>query len=68
MESHEATPGMLVRVKRDNRRPEFNGMVGVIKQRFGDPNYAALDVRLEDGRLVLFWYHQLERVEGALRA
>ena len=68
MESHEATPGMLVRVKLDNRRPEFNGMVGVIKQRFGDPNYAALDVRLEDGRLVLFWYHQLERVEGALRA
>ena len=26
----EACPGMLVRVKHDNRRPEFNGMVGVI--------------------------------------
>ncbi len=68
MESHEASRGMLVRVKHDNRRPEFNGMVGVIKQRFGDPNYAALDVRLEDGRLVLFWYHQLEKVDEALTA
>jgi hypothetical protein len=68
VESHEARRGVLVRVKDDRRRPEFNGMVGVIKQRFGDPNYAALDVQLEDGRLVLFWYHQLEKVEETIPA
>ena len=68
LESHEARPGMLVRVKHDSRRPEFKGMVGIIKQRFGDPNYAALDIQLEDGRLELFWHHQLEKLEEAMTA
>ena len=68
LESHEAHPGMVVRIKDDNSRPEFKGMVGVIKHRFGHPDYAALDVRLEDGRLELFWHHQLEKVEDSTTA
>ncbi len=68
MESQEARPGMVVMVEHDNRRPEFVGMVEVIKQGFGGPNHAALDVQLEDGRFELFWYHQLEKVKDTLTA
>ncbi len=59
----EARPGMLVRVVEDKRRPEFEGMLGTIRRSFGHSNYPALDVQLEDGRLELFWFHQLEKAE-----
>jgi hypothetical protein len=62
MESHEARPGMRVRVMEGHRRSEYVGMVGTIKQRYGPSVYAALDVQLEDGRSQLFWHHDLERV------
>jgi hypothetical protein len=38
-------------------------MVGTIEHRFGHPEYLALDVRLDDGRLELFWPHKLESAE-----
>ena len=60
---HEARPGMLVRVIEDKRRPEFEGMLGTIKGSFGHSDYPALDVQLENGRLELFWFHQLENAE-----
>jgi hypothetical protein len=63
--SQDARPGMRVRVHNSYRNPQFEGMLGTIKNCFGDPEYPALDVRLDDGRLELFWIHQLERVEGA---
>jgi hypothetical protein len=59
----EARPGMLVRVAEDKRRPEFEGMLGTIKGSFGHSDYPALDVQLENGRLELFWFHQLEKAE-----
>jgi len=37
-------------------------MFGTVKGSFGDPEYPALDVQLEDGRLELFWFFQLEKV------
>jgi hypothetical protein len=61
--AHEARPGMLVRVVEDKRRPEFEGMLGTIKGSFGHSDYPALDVQLENGRLDLFWCHQLEKAE-----
>lgn len=61
--AHEARPGMLVRVVEDRRRPEYEGILGTIKGSFGHPDYPALDVQLENGRMELFWYHQLEKVE-----
>jgi hypothetical protein len=61
--AHEALPGMLVRVLEDRRRPEHEGKRGVIKGTFGNADYPALDVQLENGRMELFWYHQLEKAE-----
>lgn len=63
MRSHEARPGIVVRVYKSYRKPEFEGMLGTIKNCYGDPEYPALDVQLEDGRLELFWFHQLEKIE-----
>jgi hypothetical protein len=54
---------MLVRVSEDRRRPEYEGKLGIIKASFGNPDYPALDVQLENGRMELFWYHQLEKAE-----
>ena len=61
MESHEALPGTAVRVRPDTRRTEFWGMRGIIGQSFGAAEHPALDVRLENGRLELFWFYQLDR-------
>jgi hypothetical protein len=60
--AQEARSGMRVRVVEDTRRPEFEGMFGTVKGSFGAPEYPALDVKLEDGRLELFWFYQLEWV------
>jgi hypothetical protein len=40
-------------------------MGGIIEQCWGSPDYRALDVRLEDGRSELFWFHQLDTVAPA---
>ena len=61
MESHEALVGTRVRVLESERRAELRGMLGTIEHRFGQPDYLALDVRLDDGRLELFWAYRLER-------
>jgi hypothetical protein len=46
-----------------DRRAELRGMYGTIEQRFGQADYVALDVRLDDGRLELFWAHGVESAE-----
>ena len=61
--AYEARPGTLVRVVEDKRRPEYEGKLGTIKGTFGHSDYPALDVQLENGRLELFWFHQLEKAE-----
>jgi len=66
--SHEALPGVRVRVSHDDRRLDLRGMVGTVEKSFGHADYAALDVRLDDGQLVLFWHHQLEKADEALGA
>ncbi len=63
MESHEALIGARVKVLETDRRAELRGMFGTIEQRFGQPEYLALDVRLDDGRLELFWADKLESAE-----
>jgi hypothetical protein len=60
LESHEAFIGARVRVLETDRRAELRGMFGTIERRFGHPEYLALDVRLDDGQLELFWAHGLE--------
>ena len=63
MQSHEALIGARVRVLETDRRADLRGMFGTIEHRFGHPEYLALDVRLDDGRLELFWAHGLESAE-----
>jgi len=60
MVSEEATIGARVRVGESGWR----GLTGTISARWGNPEYLALDVLLEDGRTQLFWHHELEGLDG----
>ena len=62
LQSHEARKGITVRVKEGHWKSKFGGMRGTVEQRWGAPEYPALDVRLENGRLELFWFHELDKV------
>ncbi len=68
MQSHEVLIGARVRVLETDRRPQLRGMFGTIEHRFGQADYVALDVRLDDGRLELFWPHGGESAEEAEKA
>jgi hypothetical protein len=68
MEGYEARPGTAVQVKEGYRRPELEGMGGIIEHCWGSPDYLAVDVRLEDGRSELFWFHQLDTAAPARTA
>lgn len=41
---------------------ELRGKEGTITRRWGNPDYAALDVILDDGTIKLFWHHELEKI------
>ena len=64
MESQQALPGTRVQVRKGYAKSELDGMMGTITHRFGHPDYAALDVKLENGLSALFWFHQLDVVDG----
>ena len=68
MQSHEGFIGARVRVLDTEKRPQLRGMYGTIEQRYGHPDYLALDVRLDDEQLELFWAHWLESAEEAEQA
>lgn len=63
--SDEARIGTRVRVRAEYRSPHLRGKTGTVTHRWGDPNYVALDVRLDDGDEQLFWHHELEEIIGA---
>ena len=63
MKSEETRIGMRVRVCDSLLRADLKGREGTITERWGDPNYVALDVLLDDGRSQLFWHHELEKVK-----
>ena len=60
-----ARVGMRVRVHEGYRKPDLRGLVGTIKQRYGNDSYAAFEVRFEDGRSELFWSYELEEAGTA---
>ena len=62
MTSEEAVIGARVRVSESGWRSEWWGLKGKIRGKWGDPEYLALDVLLEDGRTQLFWHHELEEL------
>ena len=68
MQSHEALIGARVRVLETDRRPDLRGMFGTIEHLYGHPEYLAVDVRLDDGQMELFWAHGLESAEEAEKA
>jgi len=53
---------MAVRVREDRRRPDLEGLLGTVQKTYGEPEYLAVDVVLDDGQLELFWFHQLDAV------
>jgi hypothetical protein len=65
MTSEEALIGKRVRVCKFLLRSELRGKVGTITGRWGNPDYVALDVLLDDGRSQLFWHHELEELREA---
>ena len=67
LEAYEACRGTLVRVREGHWKTEFAGMLGTVEKCWGQSAYAAVDVRLEDGRSELFWLTSLDVVEGAAR-
>jgi hypothetical protein len=62
MRSEQARIGARVRVSESGRRSERRGLTGTISGKWGNPEYLALDVQLEDGRMQLFWHHELEEI------
>jgi hypothetical protein len=62
MRSEEAQIGKQVRVRADHRSLTLRGLVGTIEKRWGNPDYVALDVMLDDGDSQLFWYYELEEI------
>jgi len=62
MRSEQARIGARVKVSESVRRSEWRGLTGKIRGKWGDPEYLALDVRMQDGRTQLFWHHELEEI------
>ena len=56
--------GTKVRVQNEfSRNPYLRGLVGQIKQRYGDASYAAFEVWFSNGQKELFWRAELEIAE-----
>ena len=62
MLSEEARIGKRVRIRQDHLSVPLRGLVGTIEKRWGNPDYVALDVMLDDGDSQLFWYYELEEI------
>jgi hypothetical protein len=65
MRSEQAQIGAKVRVATLGVA-RSGGVTGTVSRKWGNPEYLALDVLLDDGRTLLFWHHELEEIaEGA---
>jgi hypothetical protein len=62
MTAEQARPGTRVRVMEHHRVEGRRGLVGTVVDRYGGEEYVAVDVRLADGQLRLFWPRDLEEV------
>jgi hypothetical protein len=63
IESYEARPGTVVRVREGHWKSDSAGMLGTMQKCWGTSEHAAVDVLMEDGRLELFWLPNLDAVE-----
>ena len=62
MSAEQVRPGMRVRVMEHHRVDERRGLRGTVVARYGGEDYVAVDVRLADGELRLFWARDLEEI------
>ena len=62
LEAYEARRGELVRVREENWKNEFAGMLGTIQTCWGQSEHSAVDVLLEDRRSEFFWLTDLQAV------
>ena len=62
LQAHEVRTGITVRVKQQHWKSKFGGMRGTVEHKWGHPEHPSLDVRFDDGRLELFWFHELDEV------
>jgi hypothetical protein len=62
MRSEQAQVGANVRVGYSGFRSEWRRLTGTISGKWGNPEYLALDVLLDDGTQQLFWHHELEEI------
>jgi hypothetical protein len=62
LQSQEACTGAVVRVKEGYRKRDLVGMRGTVQKCWGHPDYAAVDIQLENGRMELLWFHELDVV------
>jgi hypothetical protein len=58
----QARPGTQVRVMEHHRVEGCRGLVGTVVARYGGEDYMAVDMRLADGQLRLFWPRDLEEI------
>jgi hypothetical protein len=63
LQVNEARRGTIVRVKEGHWKRQFAGMRGTVQQLWGNSEYAAADVLLDDGRSELFWLPDLSVVD-----
>ena len=63
MQAYEASRGTVVRIREGHWKSEFAGMSGTVQALWGQSEYAAVDVLLEDGRSELFWLPNLSVVD-----
>jgi hypothetical protein len=64
MTPEQARPGMWVRVTEHHRIAERRGLVGKVVARYGGEEFVAVDVRLADGQMRLFWPRNLEEISS----
>ena len=62
MNKPQIRTGTTVRVK-GTMYPELVGKTGTVINSYGHPGYLAFEVQLDDGGRILFWYHQLVKVD-----
>ena len=66
MQAYEARRGEVVQVRHGHWKGEFAGMRGIIKERWGNSEHAAVKVLLEDGSSELFWLADLFEVDARI--
>ena len=62
MRSREPRVGARVRVSPAYRKPSLRGAVGTVERVWGEPHYAAVEVRLDGGRSELLWRNEVEPI------